>query len=134
MMQLVRMDAQIKFDRPIDPKQHVITPGGYEFNGIQFDFDTHWGTVTNDPTVMEFEFADYDSLESARALSPEDLEGDCSEFFIYTGEHNDPEINAKEVLAIRFFFREEETSHEVVIEGDERLLKSINSNLDSFRE
>ena len=83
---------------------------------------------------MEFDFADYDSLESARAFSPEDLEGDCSEFFIYTGEHNDPEINAKEVLAIRFFFRDNETSREVVIEGDERLLKSINSNLDNFRE
>ena len=55
----------IKFDRPIDPKETFVSPGGYEIvcrmpdrsdKTVHFDFEDYAGSIDdNDPTVLHCE-------------------------------------------------------------------------------
>lgn len=98
---------EIKFDRPINSRQHYISPGGYEVEldsgrKIQFDFYDYWGYVDNDdPTILHVKnrTLDVDAFPHA-----EDLDKVVSqiskivECYIYTGEDGDAEIHPVEIL------------------------------------
>lgn len=105
----MEMYALIKFDRPIDKDRHVISPGGYEMtfsNGetVRFDFMNFEGSVTHDDeTVLNchMKILDIDSFPESEFLKT--FTGSVTaikEFFVYTGELNDPEINPVKLKAL----------------------------------
>ena len=86
------MYATLQMDREIDPNRHYISIGGFEFrfrNGVNigFDFNSSIANVQRDPTAIKFECDDLDRIE---------------EFYVYTGEKEEPEINPERVLALSF--------------------------------
>ena len=106
----MRMYAKIKLDREIS-KGHYISPGGYEMcfeNGktTQFDFLTYEGKISGDR--MELEFWHYD-LDDESFPESNWLRASVSpivaipEFFIYTGEFDEPEIYPTELLELRLY-------------------------------
>ena len=108
----MKMEATIRFDRNIEPAQHYISPGGYEMtfsNGktVEFDFMDFEGAISvEDPTVMLFEvgYLDTDCFPDAEFL--ETFTGsitEISEFFVYTGEDNEPEIYPVELIELRMY-------------------------------
>lgn len=105
----MEMSFTIVMDREIDTNRHYISPGGYEFafpNGtsIQFDFIAYYGNVNKqnrtllDCEVEEFDHAafGYDAEDDLRELFEQykTSEIEIVEFFVYTGEADDAEIDA----------------------------------------
>ena len=104
----MRMYALIKFDRPIKP-EHIIDPGGYEMtfsNGKTVRFDFEWfegGVDRDDNTVLAciMSILDTDSFPDSEFLKT--FTGsvtEIKEFFVYTGEADDPEINPVKLKAL----------------------------------
>ena len=108
-MKLTGMTFDVKFDRPVIPGRHCICPGGYILNGKQFDFCHFEGTKTEDDTLrcevsdFDWEYAEDNGVDE---VIPEDITGKFSEFFIYTGEYNDPQIYPTEIKNLSFDFDE----------------------------
>ena len=105
------MDTIIRFDRPIEKGKHYISPGGYEmvFNGktIEFDFVEYYGTIDEkDPTLFHIlqRYPDYDAFPDINKLTKEDLGllENIKEFFVYTGEYDDSEINPVKIEDLAF--------------------------------
>ena len=94
------MSFDVKFDRNINRTRHHISPGGYELNHKRFDFHNFEGFITDD--TMECLVTEYDDSYSPQDITANDLEGLFQEFFIFTGELNDFEINPKEISNISF--------------------------------
>ena len=125
-----RLYATIRFDRPIDPDRHYISPGGYEmtFNGktVQFDFTDYTGYVeTGDPCLLHTEQRnpDYAAFKDLAALTSEDLHHleSIEEFFVYAGDEHDPEIVpvALESITFRNFGTPEEgLDEDIEYDGD----------------
>ena len=130
-----RLYATIRFDRPINPDEHYISPGGYEmtFNGktVKFDFTDYTGYVdSDDPCLLhteqknpDYAGLDYDEFEGLAALTSDDLHHleSIGEFFVYTGEEGDPEIVpvALESITFRNFGTPEENLDEdIEYDGD----------------
>jgi hypothetical protein len=106
----MRQYLKIRFDRPINPKQHYISPGGYEVElksgrKIQFDFYLYWGYVDKeDPTVLHIVNRILDEDAFPEALDLDSVVSQISkiiECYIYTGEEEkgDFEIHPIEILA-----------------------------------
>ena len=109
------MLADIIFDRPIKKDLHYISPGGYEmvFNGkiIHFDFEDYEGWVDKkNPALLHIiqRNPDYSSFEDLNSLEPNDLLSlkKINEFFIYTGEAEDPEINPIKIEKLEFCWKD----------------------------
>ena len=107
----MRMYISLLMDRPIDKEKHYISPGGYEFNfngkNIPFDFCMSSGTICKNPRMIEFELRELDLTtfpESEKLLNKSCLKNvrKIEEFYIYTGEHNEPEINLERINYIHF--------------------------------
>ena len=106
------MYATLQMDREIDPTRHYISIGGFEFcfkKGIKigFDFNSSIANVQKNPTTIKFECDDLDcdSFPEAALLGMllSDSEVDrIEEFYVYTGEKEEPEINPESVLALSF--------------------------------
>ena len=107
------MYATLQMDREIDPNRHYIGIGGFEFlfrNGvnIRFDFNSSIANVQRDPTVIKFECDDLDcdSFPEAALLGMllSDSEVDrIEEFYVYTGEREEPEINPEKIISLSFY-------------------------------
>lgn len=111
----MKMYAKIKFDREIDVEKHYISLGGYEMTFVDdhglnpktsgFDFFTFTGTIDEeDPTVLHCDMYELDVDTFPRASFLEHFSGNITkinEFYIYTGEDDDPEINPVELLSLR---------------------------------
>jgi hypothetical protein len=130
---MVSMYAKIKFDREIDTDKHYISPGGYEMTFVNnlggnpttvcFDFTTYIGNVDKkEPTILHCEMEDLDVDVFHESLFIEHFLGTISEikeFYVYTGEDDEPEINPVELLELRL-------SHgNYVIPADEKVLGKI---------
>lgn len=110
----MRMYAEILFDREIK-KEHYISPGGYEViakdeKTIQFDFCQFEGNVSeNNARVLECLFTNLDtsSFPESVALNPKDIMR-ISEFFVFTGEDDEPEIHPVKLLSLGFCVDDEE--------------------------
>lgn len=108
----MRMLASIQFDREIDRNEHYISPGGYEMtfsNGATtaFDFLDYWGTIDNrDKTILNCEMRslDTESFEESEFLRT--FAGSVvqiNEFFVYTGEYDEPEIHPVKLVSLDIF-------------------------------
>lgn len=106
----------LQMDREIDKVKHYISPGGYEFKSsennesLQFDFCNYSGYVdVNDKSkiLFECEFLDNESFPS---ISDKLTKSFCEnineivEFYIYTGEDEDPELNLSKIIDISLLF------------------------------
>ena len=107
----MRMYISLLMDRPIDKEKHYISPGGYEFNfngkNISFDFCMSSGTICKNPRMIEFELRELDLTtfpESEKLLNKSCLKNvrKIEEFYIYTGEDNEQEINLERINYIHF--------------------------------
>lgn len=107
------MYFSVRFDRKADPDIHYICPGGYEMelNGksCMFDFERFYGRRNEqDQSVIAFEQYDLDTAAYPEAvnITPDDVKDlrSIKEFFIYTGEKGEPEINPVKLLSLAFGF------------------------------
>lgn len=116
---LQKMEFSIRFDRPVNEK-HYIIPGGYTIktegphqvdNGrkpdlITFDFcDEERYIDEKDPCVMHFQVRNLDPEYGNfnEALNKDTLKTAVfSEFFVYTGEDDDPEIKPVQICTLAF--------------------------------
>jgi hypothetical protein len=111
------MTADILFDREITDA-HYISPGGYEIvdnndNTVQFDFETYYGFIDNlNRNVLHIKVCNLDLDSFPNAINLESSVKNINkfvEFFIYTGEDCDPEINPVQIYNVRFFTELNET-------------------------
>jgi hypothetical protein len=122
---ITRMGMRIQFDHAIELDKHYISPGGYIFvcNGksYHFDFLDYEGSVdAEDPTILYAEVYHLDENYSNKLddFVAEELTT-IEEFYIYTGEGNDAEINPIAVLSLII------EQNGVTTEVDKKILKSI---------
>ena len=103
-MQLSGMSFTLIMDRPVEREKYYISPGGYNLGGKQFDFCHSEGEIdTNDRTRVHFYVDDFDE-DYSQTIVPADIWKTFSEFFVYTGEYDEPEIHPVGVENIRFYF------------------------------
>ena len=106
------MYATLQMDREIDPNRHYIGIGGFEFcfrNGVNigFDFNSSIANVQKNPTTIKFECDDLDCDSFPEAallgmmLSDSEVKR-IEEFYVYTGEREEPEINPEKILSLSF--------------------------------
>ena len=106
------MYATLQMDREIDPNRHYIGIGGFEFcfrNGVNigFDFNSSIANVQKNPTTIKFECDDLDCDSFPEAallgmmLSDSEVKR-VEEFYVYTGEREEPEINPEKILSLSF--------------------------------
>ena len=137
----MHMYGLIKFDRPIIGcckrrsrryyfcGAHVISIGGFEMtfdNGktVRFDFlDFNGHIESDDPSVLNFELRrlDVDAFPDSEFLKT--FAGKVTaikEFYVYTGEAGDPEINPIELKALFLY-----NHHSEQISIDRSLLKGV---------
>lgn len=136
MYKLTDMQFQLKMDRKIDLNIHYLSPGGYEIEKdsitYNFDFCQSSGNVdANDDTVIVFEVSDFDeeyakeSGFSGEFKDPKELLGYCfKDFFVFTGEYNDAEINVVELLDLTFRFSNIE--HPTYMKASKKQIEQIN--------
>lgn len=106
----------LQMDREIDKDKHFISPGGYEFKSneseepLQFDFYEYSGyTDSNDKTKILFETKILDD-QSFPEITDKLTKSFCKniteiiEFYIYTGEDEDPELNLSKIIDMNLLF------------------------------
>lgn len=107
----MRMYFDALMDRPIT-EEHYISPGAFVFNfngkNIQFDFFTSaGGQESANPRWIKYELWDLDTdafPEAEALLKATNLRNikKIEEFFVYTGEDDEPEINLERIMGIQF--------------------------------
>lgn len=102
----MRMYAKIKFDREIT-KEHYIIPGGYAVKAkgkeYSFDFLDYEGYIDeNDKSILHCYLKNIDDSYSDTEELKKHLHdiAEISEFFVYTGEDNEPEIRPIQLLEL----------------------------------
>lgn len=108
---ITRMRMDILFDREIEKERHYISPGGYEIaniNGdiLQFDFEDFVGNIDrSNKKVLHVEQRNLDFTAFPEAMKLEQFLCDFGYFndlYVYTGEHDEPEINPVKAYNIVF--------------------------------
>ena len=105
-----RLNAGIRFNRPINVDQDYISPGGYCFvmkgNEMTFDFEEYSGSISeDDPTVLEIECKNPDfEFEDTAFISKTMLKNVSAieEFFVYTGEPGETDLKPVELTYCKF--------------------------------
>lgn len=114
---LYRMYGTVEFDREVDPNKHYISPGGYEARfddgrSLCFDFeDYEAGIQKENCKVLKWiqKNPDTSSFEEIENFTYKDFAKhfeSFEEFFIYTGEAGEPEINPVKALDVTLEFYE----------------------------
>lgn len=107
----------LQMDREIDKDKHrIISPGGYEFKSskseepLQFDFFDYAGYIdSNDKTKILFETEVLDGQSFSGIIDKlnksfcEDI-NEITDFYIYTGDDEDPELNLSKIIDISLLF------------------------------
>ena len=107
----------LQMDREIDKDKHcIISPGGYTFKSskseksLQFDFFDYAGYIdSNDKTkiLFETELLDEQSfpgiIDKLNKSFCEDI-NEITDFYIYTGDDEDPELNLSKIIDISLLF------------------------------
>ena len=103
------MTFTLVVDREVPEKgnQYYIEPGKYEMeNGKEFDFFISEGMVNPDNRKeILFHVHDLDEQYSDR-MSEKDLSLPFSDFYVFTGEDDEPEINVTDVNRLVFHIME----------------------------
>ncbi len=100
----MRAYARIKFDHPVT-EQHYISLGGYEViaggKNYQFDFTSSERCIDSEhPEIVEFYLRDEDNNAFPEVAELKNHLSEISkieDFYVYTGEENDLEINCVEI-------------------------------------
>ena len=103
------------------PFTTLFVSGNHENFDRSFDFMDYVGNVDkDDPTILhaEVDHLDKDYSTDLSKFNSKKIEA-IEEFYIYTGEKEDPEINPVEVLSLTL------EQHLTVTNVDKKLLKSI---------
>ena len=106
------MYVTLQMDRENHPTRHYISIVGFEFcfkKGIKigFDFNSSIANVQKNPTTIKFECDDLDCDSFPEAallgmmLSDSEVKR-IEEFYVYTGEREEPEINPEKILSLSF--------------------------------
>lgn len=104
-----RMVSVVKFDRKIE-NDHIISPGGYTMTfgskKVEFDFEDYEGVIdekTKDTLHIEQKNPDYNAFKELLSLTEDDLSklSEITEFYVYTGENCDLEINPVELMELK---------------------------------
>lgn len=104
---LESMSFVLVMDREI--KDHYISPGGYELaNGKRFDFLRSVGNVlAQDRHKVKFNVSvfdtDYAEENGVLKITEDDLKKNFTEFFVHTGEYDDPEIEVTGIEDLVFY-------------------------------
>lgn len=107
----------LQMDREIDKDKHrIISPGGYMFKSskseksLQFDFFNYAGYIdSNDKTKILFETEALDKqsfpgiTDKLNKSFCEDI-NEITDFYIYTGDDEDPELNLSKIIDISLLF------------------------------
>ena len=112
---MVSMSFRLEMDRPIIRGSHYISPGGYaiRFYGkgntprdVEFDFLDYEGTIIND-RYLDCVVSGLDIYTFPNSKELINLLGagkyEWTEFFVYTGEDSQPDINPVRVMNIRLY-------------------------------
>ena len=140
MYKLTNMLFQLKMDRKINPDIHYLSPGGYEIekDGVTYNFDfcqSSGNVDCDDDTIIVYEVGDFDEEYAKESgftgefKDPEDLLGYCfKDFFVFTGEDNDAEINVVELLDLTFRFSNTEITkfHPIYLKASKEQIEQIN--------
>lgn len=134
MKKLYGMSVVLEMDRPIDPGEHYISPGGYEINGKPFDFYEFEGNIDKDnPYILNCCLRDFDGTlgdeDEEIVITEKDIKKGFTEFYVFTGEYDEPEINVKEVKKIVFEMYDTEADETSEIVASDKILKSANDSL-----
>ena len=126
-----RMCFQLKMDRPVildKENPHYISPGGYNIGGISFDFcDITWNRLEDDKRVIcvEAKHLDIDSLPESEKLTLNFLRSHkFNEFFVFTGDTDDLEINPVKIVSLTV-----EDDKGNLLMANNSMLKNINEVL-----
>lgn len=113
MALLIGMNMDLEFDKPITSK-HYISPGGYEVsskgNYYGFDFFESVGIKSkNNPRLIHYEIENLDKQAFPESIYLYDKfwksgNYEFSEFYVYTGEYDEPELYLKEVKSVTMIF------------------------------
>jgi hypothetical protein len=115
------MDRPIITSAQACANAHYISPGGYEIetkNGkhIRFDFmSTGWCVDKNNRCLIDIDVDTYDDdYAENEIITPEDIkDAKWLEFYIYTGEYDDPVIYPVKVYDIEFAFMDDKGNVDV---------------------
>ena len=130
----------LQMDREIDKDKHcIISPGGYEFKSskseksLQFDFFDYAGYIdSNDKTKILFETEVLDrqsfpgTIDKLNKSFCEDI-NEITEFYVYTGEDEDPELNLSKIIDISLLFTDGtkiDIKEEVINKYNEKITKT----------
>lgn len=135
MRKITTMSFTLKMDRPLKNHSDVespyyLSPGGYEVAGKPFDFQASVGDIDPDRLdVVHFDVEDLDEdyCEKGIPTYEDIISGNWGEFFIFTGEGNDPEIFVEKVESLTVHF-DDGTAYEV----PESALSKINDLLEDY--
>ncbi len=104
----------LQMDREIDKDKHrIISPGGYTFKSgksgksLQFDFFDYAGYIdSNDKTKILFETEVLDGQSFPGIIDKSFCENinEITDFYIYTGDDEDPELNLSKIIDISLLF------------------------------
>lgn len=126
---LIMMRFVADFDRPVDPDKHYLSPGGYSVElkdgrTIEFDFTDSIGDKSGS-NFVEFIVTGLDTyaFPESEELTLESMKNcNFDEFFIFTGEYDDPEIYVTNIHDIVFTYNGEEEIIDVPFQGEIRNL------------
>lgn len=122
-----RMYAKIKMNRPINRNNFIdhISPGGYTIksNGKEYSFDfmDYEGVIDHvDRSILHASVRnpDYDSYPDIEEITAETLRSisEFSEFFVYTGEMNETDLQPVELLECQFWIID--TDETIIVPND----------------
>lgn len=125
------MYFDVVFDRKIEKYMHYISAGGYEVEykdkSYKFDFETFEGNVDdNDSKLLHCHVYNLDdSYEDSAKMNIIIMRNAIyKEFFIYTGEYDDPEIYPVRIKNLSYEFLSGKT-----YDVPRKLLNEVNEQL-----
>ena len=106
---LTAMEFTLCMDRDMNREEHYISPGGYILNGKEFNFMDSEGWIDEeDRSKVHFVVRNFDTDSYETSVCPSDTRGEFGEFYVYTGETDEPEVNAIAVEDLIFYFGDKE--------------------------
>ena len=114
MYSLYAMNYTLEMDRPVDFEKHYISPGGYELEKdgrvCRIDFCESLinggknNTLDIEATDFDEEYARDNDFKNEFDDYKDIFNFHYTEFFIFTGEYDDEEINVSKLINLRYTF------------------------------
>lgn len=110
MLHTICMD--IRFNRQVNPDKDFVSPGGYEMvidgKSVRFDFTNYEGNVDkSDSSIvhMEATWLDTETFPESAKITKKMMKNitKISEFFVYTGEADETDLQPVELLAVTLY-------------------------------